>query len=117
MAELIIYAGRFDPEFLNRAHDAQDRNGASQPAAGPSLQQQLKRNAATARMNYRRTCMLRRRLDQGEVDLRHLDLKQQRDLQTLEDGSLLRITKHAVAAYAHGTLRHGDETNDIGGLF
>ena len=127
MAELIIYAGRFDPEFLNMAHDAQDRNGASQPAAGPngasqpaagpSLQQQLKRNAATARMNYRRTCMLRRRLDQGEVDLRHLDLKQQRDLQTLEDGSLLRITKHAVAAYAHGALRHGDETNDIGGLF
>ena len=117
MAELIIYAGRFDPEFLNRAHDAQDRNGASQPDAGPSLQQQLKRNAATARMNYRRTCMLRRRLDQGEVDLSHLDRKQQRDLQMLEDGSLLQTAKQAVAAYAHGTLRHGDETNDIGGLF
>ena len=46
-----------------------------------------------------------------------LSLWQQRDLQTLEDGSLLRITNHAVAAYAHGTLRHGDETDDIGGLF
>ena len=66
-------------------------------------------------MNYRRTCMLRRRLDQGEVDLRHLDLKQQRDLQTLEDGSLLQTAKQAVAAYAHGTLRHGDESIEIGG--
>ena len=116
MAELIIYAGRFDPEFLNRAHDAQDRNGASQPAAGPALHQQLKRTAATAKLNYRKTCMLRRRLDQGEVELRHLALWQKHNLQTLEDGSLLRITNHAVAAYAHGTLRHGDETDDIGGL-
>ena len=101
---------------MNRAHDAQDRNGASQPVAGPSLQQQLKRNAATAKLNYRKTCMLRRRLEQSEVDLRHLALWQQRDLQTLEDGSLLRITNHAVAAYAHGALRHGDEADDIGGL-
>ena len=45
-----------------------------------------------------------------------LSLWQQRDLQTLEDGSLLRIMNHAVAAYANGTLRHGDETDDIGGL-
>ena len=117
MAELIIYAGRFDPAFLNRAHDAQDRNGASQPAAGPALHQQLKRTAATAKLVYRKTCMLRRRLEQSEVDLRHLALWQQRDLQTLEDGSLLRIMNHAVAAYANGTLRHGDETDDIGGLF
>ena len=116
MAELIIYAGRFDPEFLNRAHDAQDRNGASQLAAGPALHHQLKRTAATAKLNYRKTCMLRRRLDQGEVELRHLALWQKHNLQTLEDGSLLRITNHAVAAYARGTLRHGDETDDIGGL-
>ena len=116
MAELIIYAGRFDPAFLNRARDAQDRNGASQPAAGAAVQQQLKRAAATAKLNYRKTCMLRRRLEQSEVDLRHLALWQQRDLQTLEDGSLLRITNHAVAAYAHGALRHGDEADDIGGL-
>ena len=46
-----------------------------------------------------------------------LSLWQQRDLQPLEDGSLLRIMNHAVAAYANGTLRHGDETDDIGGLF
>ena len=80
------------------------------------MQQQLKRNAAAAKLNYRKTCMLRRRLEQSEVDLRHLALWQQRDLQTLEDGSLLRITNHAVAAYAHGALRHGDEADDIGGL-
>ena len=115
MAELIIYAGRFDPEFLNRAHDAQDRNGASQLAAGPALQQQLKRTAATAKLNYRKTCMLRRRLDRGEVELRHLASWEQQNLQMLEDGSLLRRTNHAVAAYGHGTLRHGDETVEIGG--
>ena len=33
----------------------------------------------------------------------------------LEDGSLLRRTNDAVAAYGHGTLRHGDETVEIGG--
>ena len=33
----------------------------------------------------------------------------------LEDGSLLRRTNHAVAAYGHGALRHGDETLHIGG--
>ena len=116
MAELIIYAGRFDPEFLHRAHEAQARNGASQPAAGPTLQHQLKKAAATARLNYRKTIKLRRRLDQGDVDFRHLDLCQQRDLQMLEDGSLLRITNHAVAAYAHGTLREADDADVIGGL-
>ena len=109
MAELIIYAGHFDPKFLVR-------NGASQSAAGPTLQHQLKKAAATARLNYRKTIKLRRRLDQGDVDFRHLDLCQQRDLQMLEDGSLLRITNHAVAAYAHGTLREADDADVIGGL-
>ena len=33
----------------------------------------------------------------------------------LEDGSLLRRTNDAVAAYGHGTLRQGDETVEIGG--
>ena len=115
MAELIIYAGRFDAEFLNKAHEAHDRNGASQPAAGPAVQQQLKRAAATAKLEYRKTCMLRRRLDRGEVELRHLASWEQQNLQMLEDGSLLSRTNHAVAAYGHGTLRHGDETVEIGG--
>ena len=115
MAELIIYAGRFDPEFLNRAHEAQDRNGASQPAAGPAVQQQLKRAAATAKLDYRKTCMLRRRLERGEEQFDHLALWEKQSLQMLEDGSLLRRTNAAVAAYGHGTLRHGDETVEIGG--
>ena len=115
MAELIIYAGRFDPEFLKRAHEAQDRSGASQPAAGPAVQQQLKRAAATAKLNYRKTLMLRRRVDRGEVELRHLASWEQQDLQMLEDGSLLRRTNEAVAAFGHGTLRHGNERVEIGG--
>ena len=115
MAELIIYAGRYDPEFLNRAHEARDRSGASQPAAGPTVQQQLKRVAATAKLNYRKTCILRRRVDRGEVELRHLPSGEQHDLQMLEDGSLLQRTNAAVVAYGHGVLRHGGETLHIGG--
>ena len=72
MAELIIYVGRFDPEFLSRAHEAQDRSGASQPAGGPAVQAQLKKAAATAKLDYRKTCILRRRVDQGQVEERDL---------------------------------------------
>ena len=46
MAELIIYTGRFDPNFLSQAHAAQDRSGASQPDARAGRQAQLKRAAA-----------------------------------------------------------------------
>ena len=68
-----------------------------------------------AKMNYRKTCLLRRRLNQGEVEERHLESWQRKNLQMLEDGSLLLRTNEAVAAYGHGTLRHGDETLEIGG--
>ena len=115
MAELIIYAGRFDPEFLSRAHEAQDRSGASQHAAGPAVQAGLKRAAAQAKLDYRKTCMLRRRLEQGQVDERDLAWWQQENLQKLEDGSLLRRTNEAVAAFGHGTLRRGGEILEIGG--
>ena len=33
----------------------------------------------------------------------------------MEDGSLLRRTNDAVAAFGHGTLRQGDERVEIGG--
>lgn len=115
MAELIIYAGRFDPEFLSRAHEAQDRSRASQPAAGLAVQQQLKRTAATAKLDYRKTCMLRRRLDRGQVQERDLAWWELENLRKLEDGSLLRRTNEAVAAFGHGTLRQGDERVEIGG--
>ena len=38
-----------------------------------------------------------------------------KNLQMLEDGSLLRRTNEAVAAFGHGTLRHGNERVEIGG--
>ena len=115
MAELIIYAGRFDPEFLNRAHEARDRSGAPQPSVGPAVQQVLKRAAATANLAYRKTCILRRRLDRGKVQECDLDWWDRENLRKLEDGSLLRRTNEAVAAYGHGTLRHGHERVEIGG--
>ena len=116
MAELIIYTGRFDPEFLSQAHDARDRSGASQPVARTDRQAELKRRAAQAKLDYRMTCMLRRKLDRGQVEIRDLDRWEQENLRRLEDGSLLRRTNEAVAAYGHGTLRRDDgETIEIGG--
>ena len=102
MAELIIYAGRFDTEFLNRAYEAQDRSGAG---PGPAVQAGLKRAAAQAKLEYRKTCLLRRRLDRGQVEERDLDWWERENLRKLEDGSLLRRTNEAVAAFGHGTLR------------
>ena len=115
MAELIIYAGRYDQQFLQKAHEARDRSGASQPGAEPDVQKLLKRAAATAKLDYRKTCILRRRLDQGKVQECHLSWFDRESLRKLQDGSLLRRTNEAVAAFGHGTLRHGDETVEIGG--
>ena len=116
MAELIIYTGRFDPDFLSQAHDAQDRSGASQPVANSDGRKHLKRKAAQAKLDYRMTCILRRRLDEGHLDRRDLHPWEKKNLQRLEDGSLLRHTNDAVAAYGHGTLRRDDgQTIQIGG--
>ena len=62
------------------------------------------------------TCLLRRRLDRGQVDIRDLERWEHENLRRLQDGSLLRHTNEAVAAYGHGTLRRDDgETIEIGG--
>ena len=115
MAELIIYTGRFDPEFLSQAQDTQEpRTPAGLLSA--HRQQNLKRFAAQAKLNYRMTCLLRRKLDNGQVERRHLRPWQKKNLRQLQDGSLLRRTNDAVAAYGHGTLRRDDgETIEIGG--
>ena len=116
MAELIIYTGRFDPDFLNQAHAAQDRSGASQPAEKSDGREHLKRKAAQAKLNYRMTCILRRRLNRGQLDGRELKPWEKKNLKELENGSLLRRTNSAVAAYGHGTLRRDDgQTMQIGG--
>ena len=116
MAELIIYTGRFDPEFLNQAQDTQDPSGASQPVANSDGREDLKRKAAQAKLDYRMTCILRRRLDRGHLDERDLQPWEKKNLRQLQDGSLLRRTNDAVAAYAHGTLRREDgATLEIGG--
>ena len=62
------------------------------------------------------TCMLRLRLDRRQVNYDDLERWEQENLLRLEDGSLLRHTNDAVAAYGHGTLRRDDgETMEIGG--
>ena len=115
MAELIIYTGRFDPEFLSQAQDTQEpRTPAGLLSA--HRQQNLKRSAAQAKLNYRMTCLLRRKLDNGQVERRHLQPWQKKNLRQLQDGSLLRRTNDAVAAYGHGTLRREDGASlEIGG--
>ena len=115
MAELIIYAGRFDPEFLNRAHDSHDSSGAAHLATGPAVQAGLKRAAAQAKMDYRKTCILHRQLEQGQIDEDDLEEWQHENLRKLADGSLLRRTNNAIAAFGHGMLRRGDDVMHIGG--
>ena len=76
-----------------------------------------KKRAAEAKFEYRRTLLLRRRLDNGELETRHLTGPQQQNLAMLDDGTLLERTNDAIAAYGHGKLRspHGDEELEIGG--
>ena len=114
MAELIVYAGRFDPEFLSEAHE--EAGSASQPAAEPAVQAQLKKAAAQAKLLYRKTCMLQSKLERGQVAESDLAWRQREKLQLLQDGTLLRRTNEAVAAYGHATLlRTGGESLQIGG--
>ena len=115
MAELIIYTGRFDPEFLSQAQDTQEpRTPAGILSA--HRRKNLKRFAAQAKLNYRMTCLLRRKLDNGQVRRRQLRPWQKKNLRQLQDGSLLRRTNDAVAAYGHGTLRREDGASlEIGG--
>ena len=117
MAELIIFAGRFDPDFLRKAHDEQARSGASQPVANQDEYQQKKKRAVEAKFEYRRTCYLRRRLDEGKLDRRHLTGPQQQNLAMLDNGTLLERVNDAIMAYGHGTLRsaQGDDELEIGG--
>ena len=68
---MIIYTGRFDPEFLELARIL--GVAASQPPRDPNVQLHLKRAAAIAKLDYRKTCILRRRLDRGELEDRDLD--------------------------------------------
>ena len=116
MAELIIYTGRFDPEFLSRAHTTEGNSGASQPAGTTPEQAKLKKAAATAKLQYRKACFLRRALMQGRVQLHDLDWWQQQSLTELEDGTLRRRSNEAVRAFGHGMLRRDDdECLEIGG--
>ena len=69
-----------------------------------------------AKLEYRQTCTLRRKVDRGQVDERDLYWWDLEKLRKLEDGSLLRSTNAAVAAFGHGTLRREDgETIEVGG--
>ena len=107
-SSLIIY--RFDPAVRGRRS-----SGASQPAVRWGVQAWLKRVAAQAKMDYRKTCILHRRLEQGRIHEDDLEEWQRENLRKLADGSLLRRTNNAVAAFGHGMLRRGDDTMHIGG--
>ena len=119
IAELIVYTGRFDPEFLRRANEGQRHSGASQPAASePAVQRSLKRSAASAKLDYRKTVKLTEKLRDGRLDEFDLDFWQRRNLDMLLNGKLLERTNHAVQAYGHGTVRRphgGEEALQIGG--
>ena len=54
-------------------------------------------------------------MEQGQIDEDDLEWWQGENLRKLADGSMLRRTNNAVAAFGHGTLRRGDDTMHIGG--
>ena len=116
MAELIVYTGRLDLNFLR---SGQEPSGASQPAADLASRPEnaaLKRAAAEAKMQYRFTTKLKRGLDKGTVNEEELSKRQHSLLDDLRNGSLRDRTNTAVLAYGHGTLRRADgQTLAIGG--
>ena len=116
MAELIVYTGRLDLDFL---HAAQSTRGADLPEAMLCTRPNndgLKRAAAKAKLQYRMTSTLRRRLDNGEVAQEDITRVQHDLLRQLDDGRLRARANEAIRAYGHGTVHRSDgQTVEIGG--
>ena len=116
MAELIVYTGRLDLDFLR---SGQEPSGASEPAADLASRPDnaaLKKAAAEAKMQYSMTTMLKRRLDDGKIRKQELSEREHSLLADLMDGTLRERTNTAILAYGHGTLRRADgQTLAIGG--
>ena len=121
MAELIIFTGCYNPQFLAQANKDRRLGGAAQPAEARSAEHLfLKRAADNARREFRKAKKLREKLTLGLVDENDLDGWQQHKLQRLQDGTTLRRVNQAVAAYGHGTVRSphwppSDPTHFLGG--
>jgi len=123
MAELIVFAGNVDLDFLRKAQESSAAaSSASQPAASsgaPRSAEQstaLKTAAAAAKAKYRMACMIQRRLDDDKLkhqNLREADMKL---LVNLHNGNLLEWANSAIIAFGHGSVRRADgATAAIGG--
>ena len=108
MAELILFTGTYDHDFVEKAAaDAEKGRGASQPAAteaGKEEHRRLKTQAQTAKMHYRKTTLLEHKLRTRTVDAKRVTSRQWLRLNKLRDGSLLRERNEAVFAFGHGSL-------------
>ena len=82
MAELIVFTGKVDLNFLRSAHAL---SGASQPTASQSAQQAaLEMAAHTAKANYRKAWMIQRRINGNRDHYANLTAEDQYLVKTLE---------------------------------
>ena len=116
MAELIVYTGRLDLDFLRSAAEPGGASEAAADLASRPDNAARKEAAAEAKMQYSLTTMLQRRLDEGTVNKQDLSARQHRLLADLKNGTLRNRTNTAILAYDDGTLRRADgQTLAIGG--
>ena len=114
MAELILFTGTYDPDYLEKAAAAAEkRSGASQPApkvsaGGGQERQRLKNKAKHARNKFRKAQNLVQRLKAGQMDKHQISHRDWHHLDRLQDGSLLRERNEAVLAHGHGFLLSED---------
>jgi len=114
MAELIVFAGNLDLDFLRKAQESSAAaSSASQPAAQNAA---LKTAAATAQMKYRVACMIQQRLYNNTLKYNDLTYHNQYLVRNLRNGNLREWANNAITAFGHGTVRrHDGATLAIGG--
>ena len=116
MAELIVYTGRLDLDFLRSSAEPSDLSEPAADLASRPDNAALEKAAAEAKMQYSMTTMLKRRLDDGKVQKQELSEREHSLLADLMDGTLRERTNTAILAYGHGNLRRADgQTLAIGG--
>ena len=102
MAELILFAGRVEIDFLQQAlsggpHPAEENRDKEE-------NEKLKTKAAEARHRFKVAQNMDRKVKIGLLREEELTRKDKELLKDFRDGRLLHTLNEAVAAFGHGTL-------------
>ena len=121
MAELIVFTGTYDPDFLEKAVDGAERRRTSPQDVVQQEHAGRKKKAHQAKMRHRMTLAMARKVTDGWYRTgsgrwRKLTSHEEKQIRRLNDGSLRRERNRAVQAWGHGTLVKADGTPvEIGG--